>query len=470
MTASSSEPEDLDATASLEEQSESQSPPDVEGVDRPAPGAALLPAAVRTRVVAMAADALGALPTEEVPPALRAFARFTPSRRARLAALPLSAALETDEGFRAAVAERLREALPLLAAALEAGTPLPAAPPEDLGAAAYLLRPAGWESQVSAATAALAAAEEAAGVREAQERVAELAEELERVRAGAREESARLAADLAAARAETEALRRQRRDEAGEAKRAVAAADAALSAAQAERDEARNAAGAAEAESRRARARASEAESALEAARRARREGRDEQDVRLRVLLDTLLGSATGLRRELALAPVEERPADAVADALAAAAPEGAPPGRALAADDPVVLNQLLAVPGCHLLVDGYNVTMAAYGGQTLESQRGRLLRGLGALASRTGVEITCVFDGADVATPSAVAAPRNVRLLFSPAGTTADEVLRQLVRAEPQGRPLVVVSSDREVADGVRIAGAKPVPSAALLRLLDRS
>jgi predicted RNA-binding protein with PIN domain len=62
------------------------------------------------------------------------------------------------------------------------------------------------------------------------------------------------------------------------------------------------------------------------------------------------------------------------------------------------------------------------------------------------------------------------VRLLFSRRGETADEVLRRLVRHEPQGRPVVVVSSDREVADGVVAAGASAVPSLALLRLLERS
>ncbi|HMG64394.1 MAG TPA: RNA-binding protein, partial [Streptosporangiaceae bacterium] len=41
---------------------------------------------------------------------------------------------------------------------------------------------------------------------------------------------------------------------------------------------------------------------------------------------------------------------------------------------------------------------------------------------------------------------------------------------AEPEGRPVVVVSTDREVADGVRKAGARPVPSAMLLKRLIRT
>jgi predicted RNA-binding protein with PIN domain len=156
-----------------------------------------------------------------------------------------------------------------------------------------------------------------------------------------------------------------------------------------------------------------------------------------------------------------------VADYLAPAAAEKAQ-GRL--ADDPARLDALLTVPTTHLLVDGYNVTKTGYGGLTLEAQRNRLLSGLGALAARTAAEVTVVFDGAEGTVPVAPAAPRGVRLLFSRRGETADEVLRRLARHEPQGRPVVVVSSDREVADGVSAAGATPVPSVALLRLLDRS
>jgi hypothetical protein len=48
--------------------------------------------------------------------------------------------------------------------------------------------------------------------------------------------------------------------------------------------------------------------------------------------------------------------------------------------------------------------------------------------------------------------------------------VIRRLVRAEPAGRPVVVVSSDREVGDAVRRSGAYPVPSVALVRRLARA
>ena len=121
----------------------------------------ILPEAVRRRVVDVAADRLGAMDVADIPPTLRPFARFTPARR-RQVILPLAAAIDTDEAFRSAVAEGVREALPDLAAALEAGQPVPSADPDDVAAVAYLLRTPGWEQVVEAAAEREAAAEAAA--------------------------------------------------------------------------------------------------------------------------------------------------------------------------------------------------------------------------------------------------------------------------------------------------------------------
>ena len=60
---------------------------------------------VRRRVVELAAERLGSMPPERVPPSLRSIARFAPTRRARLGATPIAAVLEADEAFRAEVAE-----------------------------------------------------------------------------------------------------------------------------------------------------------------------------------------------------------------------------------------------------------------------------------------------------------------------------------------------------------------------------
>ena len=428
-----------------------------------------LPESVRQRVVALAADRLATLPPEEIPQALRPFARFTAPRRGRLAAVPIALALEADEEFRERVADTVREAFPELVRHLEAGSALPALPVEEVAAVAYLIRPSGWRGFVAEAAASAEEAEATAARDADVATVARLREQLDAVRSESRAEVERARTEAAAAKAEAVELRRRLGTARDRARQAESESAEELATAQAERAASAAALIAAEAEARRLRARLADAEVALEAARRTARESRGAADVRLRVLLDTVVDAAQGLRRELALPPTTERPADAVAADLGVDA--GAAAGvaaRGLDPSDRAVVEQLLALPRVHLVIDGYNVTKTGYGGLPLESQRTRLISALGALQARTGAEITCVFDGVDVAGVMP-AAPRGVRVLFSPAGQTADELIRRLVGQEPSGRAVVVVSSDREVIDGVRRFGAYAVPSAGLLRVLER-
>lgn len=435
-------------------------------LDRP------LPEGVRHRVVAIAAEAFGGFTYQELPVSLRPYARFTPTRRVKYAGTALAAALEHDPAFRQKVAGRLREMQAELAGALEGGTPPPAADPLDVAAAAYLLRPPGWAKLVATAgeEAQRAGAERAD--EEALRELAALRGEVEALHEHGRADAARARAELEAVRKEGDALHRKLRSALSDVKRA----EAAQRRLQAEVDELRSAAAhdkaASDSEARRLRTRLAEAEAVIETGRKAAREGRSIEDVRLRLLLDTVLDAASGLRRELALPPRDTmavRPADTV-DAVAPGAFSARDIAtRALSETDPALLDQLLALPQAHLVVDGYNVTKTGYPAMPLEKQRLRLLGGLAALAAQSGAEVTCVFDGADLDMPVLLAPPRGVRVLFSKAGETADELIRRLVRAEPPGRQIVVVSADREVADGVAKAGARPVASTLLLRRLAR-
>ncbi|MGW4650304.1 NYN domain-containing protein [Kitasatospora sp. NPDC004289] len=428
-----------------------------------------LPEGVRHRVVGIAADALGGLPAGELPASLRQYAKFTPARRAKYAATALAAALEADPAFRQRIAERLRLGQPDLVKALESGSVPGAADPMDVAAAAYLVRPAGWAALVAEAgeLAERAGAEGAAA--EAERLVEKLQEELAEARAHARADLDRQRAEGEGVRREAESLRKKVRSLESDTRRAQAEARKA----QAELAEARAAASAelsaAEAESRRLRHRITELEGALETGRRSVREGRSVEDMRLRLLLDTVLQSAQGLQRELALPVTQLHPADLVDAVVPGSASPHDVARRALAEDDPALLDQLLAIPQVHLVVDGYNVTKTGYPTLPLEQQRMRLLGGLAMLAQRTQAEVTCVFDGQDLDAPVIMAPPRGVRVRFSRTGETADELIRRLVRAEPQGRPVVVVSTDKEVADGVKKAGARPVSSMLLLRRLSR-
>ncbi|MFN2537456.1 MAG: NYN domain-containing protein [Mycobacteriales bacterium] len=390
-----------------------------------------LPAEVRAQVLQLAAEHLGSLKPELVPGNLQRVYRFTPAKRARLGAAALLRALDDDPGFRQGVAAR----------ATDAETDV------ERAAAAYLQRSTGWEELVAQVAEQLEARTAAAQEKGRLDAVQRLTEQLAQTRAAGREEIAQLRAQLAEAQADAQALRRKVREMGDRAGRA----EAAQRQAEADRDAALEALTPYEQQ-------LAALQQALKerAAQPAPQSTRRDDELRLRLLLDTLLGAAQGLRRELALPPAEGRPADALASDYAPA-----PRNTGTEPD----LASLLVLPHAHLLVDGYNVTKTAYPQLTLEQQRTRLTTGLSALAARTSVEVTVVFDGADG--HARTAAPRGVRVLFSRTGETADEVLRRLAAHEPQGRPVVVVSSDREVAEGVRRSGARAVASAELVRLL---
>jgi predicted RNA-binding protein with PIN domain len=428
-----------------------------------------LPEKVRRRVIGLTGEAVGGLTMAELPLPLRQYARFTPQRRARFGGNAMATELERDAAFRQRIADRLRERLPELTGALTAHTAPPAADPVDVAAVAYVLRPEGWAKLVvSAGDEAQRAQAEQAG-EEAQRELERLREELAQVRASSQADIERVRAEADASRKELEATRRKLRSARSDVKRGEAEVRKVRAELESLRSSAAAEKTASDSEARRLRARLAEAEGALESARKAAREGRSVEDMRVRLLLDTVLDAAQGLRRELALPPAEGRPAETV---------EAVEPGRmtprdiaarALSETDPALLDQLLSLPQAHLVVDGYNVTKTGYPTLPLDKQRLRLLGGLAALAAQSGAEVTCVFDGAELAAPVLLAPPRGVRVLFSKPRQTADELIRQLVRAEPAGRPVVVVSSDREVADGCAAAGARPVGATLLLRRLAR-
>jgi predicted RNA-binding protein with PIN domain len=418
----------------------------------PVPGPTLgeLPDPLRTRVVSLSADVLPAV--VRLPPSLRRVADFAPARRARLGGSAIVTVLGVDEEFRERVGTQV--------AARAVGD---ADDPVELAARAWLTRPEGWETVVSD------------GVRRVAERAraAPAADETERLRArlADAEQAVRDLKALQRVRAEeykreNAALRRRL----GESRAAERAAREALEerdrAAADERTRVGERAAAQDKEIRRLRAQVAQGEADTSAARRATRSERDEATVRARVLLDTVLEAAAGLRRELGLPAVSGNPADRVEAALADdpgrdAAGAGARPVT------PALLEQYLAMPRARLLVDGYNVTKAEWPASSLEAQRIRLLQGLAPLVARTGADTTVVFDAAASTVRPVVATPRGVKALFSPVGVIADDVLRELVAAEPPGRVLVVVTDDRAIARDVVRDGARCAPTTALRGLL---
>lgn len=431
----------------------------------------VLPQPVRLRVTALAAEALGAIDAEQLPAPLRRVAAFAPRRRAGLAGTQIALALEADPGFRERVAGQLRADRADVAAALLAGTPAPAADPDEVAALAYLLRPDNWRELVAASAAEAGRGDEQlqGATATGREDAARLRIQLDAALLEGRQARERAAAQVERLKEENVSLRRRVAEVRQRERAARTEADQAARRAEEVDSAGRAATADAQAEARRLRVRVTEAESALAAARREVRDDRDTGTVRARLLVDTVTEAVQGLRRELALPAVDVLPADTVRAAAPAGSRGGAGAGRALHADDPALLEQLLALPRVHLVIDGYNVTKTGYPVLALDRQRDRLLRDLAPVGARTGAEVTVVFDGADLRHPPAVAPPRGVRVLFSPAGETADDLVRRLVDAEPRGRPVVVVSTDRELSESVAAEGARTVSSAALLGVLAR-
>jgi predicted RNA-binding protein with PIN domain len=421
-----------------------------------------LPEAVRDRIAELAAAALGKLPTADVPRQLRPVAKFAPAKRAKLGGKALIATLDESSRFRTAVIEWLRDHRQ---DALD-----PNSPDCIAGAAAAVLL-----GESSATTRVRLVAKNAEENALRAERDAALARnqrleaELERLRgelveARAAAESGRgeREADLDKLRGrlrEQGMLLRQAKDAAerarGDAERSGMERSAELKALTVKLERERQRAAS-------ERTRAERAVAEAEIARQSAKEARQADEVRLDLLIGTIDGAIDGLRRELSLgAGGQRRPADTVLGASAGLA-EG---GRV---QDVVALDRLLLLPNVHLIVDGYNITKTGYPELSLADQRDRLGNQLSALAARTGAEVTVVFDGAGVLSVPA-ASPRGVRVLFSDRGVLADDVIRSLVAAEPPGRPMVVATSDRAVADSVRRRGARAAPASVLVSRLGR-
>ncbi|WP_051062475.1 NYN domain-containing protein [Ilumatobacter nonamiensis] len=127
---------------------------------------------------------------------------------------------------------------------------------------------------------------------------------------------------------------------------------------------------------------------------------------------------------------------------------------------------QHLVTQHAPVLVDGYNVAKLAWPDRSLEQQRDMLVSRCENLARRHDATVTVVFDGDSV--PGAHAKKRrSIRVVYSPAGTTADDVIRSEVDHLPADTAVIVVTNDREIVDDVKAVGANVIPSNAFLAIL---
>jgi len=361
-----------------------------------------------------------------VPTALKPFLRDKRVPTARLGAL--ARAVEGDPTFRARIGESVTA--------------------DDVGelGALWLQRPAGWEARLA----------ELVTVAEREEATHDLETALKRAdkrRLQATQARARLEAELMAAR---DQLAAAHADAEADRERAVAA-EARAGELSDELDTARS-------EARRFRQRANSLQRRLDdvADEQSGDAAPDQPEGALAPEHRLALADITKAAAELAdrLADLEHRIGEPAVVAprprsqrrVALVRPGGVRAGTAEEAD-------FLLRAGAAVLVDGYNVAKLAWPELDLAGQRERLVAHAEDVAARFGSDITVVFDGADVP-GAATTARRGVRVMYSPAGVIADDVIRAETDRVPASRAVVVVTEDRAIVRDVRAAGANVIPS----------
>ena len=112
-------------------------------------------------------------------------------------------------------------------------------------------------------------------------------------------------------------------------------------------------------------------------------------------------------------------------------------------------------------LVDGNNVMAQRVGWHRDKPlARRRLMDELALFAQAGRARVTAVFDGAPEQHFADGASYKGVRVFYSERGSNADERIKQMVENARERRTLIVVTSDRALADYVRLCGAKVLRS----------
>lgn len=127
-------------------------------------------------------------------------------------------------------------------------------------------------------------------------------------------------------------------------------------------------------------------------------------------------------------------------------------------------------------LIDGYNLIHAMgllparLGDRTLEQSRERLLAHLRAAFGDDANQLEVVFDARRASRRSCpVQHCGGITVRFAVGATDADELIREIVAADPLARNLRVVSNDHAVRDAVKRRGAVPLSCDAFLDIAER-
>ncbi|MBA3439132.1 MAG: NYN domain-containing protein [Pyrinomonadaceae bacterium] len=108
-------------------------------------------------------------------------------------------------------------------------------------------------------------------------------------------------------------------------------------------------------------------------------------------------------------------------------------------------------------LVDGNNVMGQRVGWhRDRVGARRRLLEDLVLFTQRKRVRMAVVFDGAPDEFFADGSSYKGVQVFYGARGSNADERIKQMVEASRERRTLLVITSDRALADYVRRCGAR--------------
>jgi predicted RNA-binding protein with PIN domain len=122
-------------------------------------------------------------------------------------------------------------------------------------------------------------------------------------------------------------------------------------------------------------------------------------------------------------------------------------------------------------LVDGNNVMAQRVGWhRDRPGARRRLLDDLARFALVRKVKVEVVFDGAPEQHFADGAKYRGVRVFYAERGSNADERIKRFVEEARERRTLLVVTSDRQLADYVRRCGAQVIRSGDFRRRMEEA
>ncbi len=123
-----------------------------------------------------------------------------------------------------------------------------------------------------------------------------------------------------------------------------------------------------------------------------------------------------------------------------------------------------MAASSPHIIIDAYNLIhrvkdLREILEQSLERSRTALLTRLETYRQKKHVQITVVFDGDNVG-ENPVRTISGLHVIFSRNPQKADPIIKDMVRRSKKRGSILVVSSDRSVADYARSMGARSMPS----------